>query len=381
MVHAPQEPSGGAAQRPAGPLDQEENNWFRFSRGRRWREELRQGDVVIQPQRGGGAFDQVGVQSRDIARVEDLRALVRHIGGRWVLVTLTIDRSKFLSAQMAEERVRDRVRRIPRSILGHDRGIWFCGFEVQTATGEGWPHWHLALRVPEGLSVAGMKARVLRAWRIKEKIGEDVDRETGEVRERFQFVSIAQPQGVDVSVARCANRVATYVAKYLTKQWEAVPAWMGESFRRFRRMRCSDELYVCLERIHRHDRKKPARRTAHGTRRYRRRSLFDRMAASCTSAVGFVQERGVRQRCIGSVRVPWADAGHLHRFVEEYNLRVVEFGGPHKVRLVCSEQTWRRIVEGPRRSYWSKLTDDFERRKRIEIEAQWDLLQSRDRHT
>ena len=91
--------------------------------------------------------------------------------------------------------------------------------------------------------------------------------------ESFGFVHVAEAQ----------DRVGlgTYVAKYVVKRWEAVPAWMGESRRRWRKFRASPGFYDVLERLYRHDRHRGSRPEPSG-RRLRTRTLYQRMAASGT---------------------------------------------------------------------------------------------------
>lgn len=75
-------------------------------------------------------------------------------GERVILVTLTIDRSKFASAVEAWRYIKDR-RKIPRAIgdfyasLGLSaNGQWISKMELQR---KGWPHWHCLLIVPHDL--------------------------------------------------------------------------------------------------------------------------------------------------------------------------------------------------------------------------------------
>lgn len=84
------------------------------------------------------------------------RLLKRLDGERAILVTLTIDRSKFASPVEAWRYIK-RQKCIPRSIADFygahglsGNGAWISKMELQRG---GWPHWHCLLIVPEDLQL------------------------------------------------------------------------------------------------------------------------------------------------------------------------------------------------------------------------------------
>ncbi len=152
------------------------------------------GEYVIEPQRSGGAFDPLGLRAGHVARADDVAALGDVLRGRWLFITLTVDRSKFLSPAMAYQRCNPRVCRVAAAL--REAAVWVAAFEVQTKTGDGWPHWHMMIHVGEdGRSLAELKAVVERAWCVVSEHEGEVDRSTGEVltwkaREQIGFVDV-----------------------------------------------------------------------------------------------------------------------------------------------------------------------------------------------
>lgn len=225
--------------------------------------------------RSGGAFDPAGARSVDVQHADRLVYLVDENPGRWAMVTLTVNRLLFLSAEMAYQRCNERVREVMRGLRSEfGVSLYFVVFEVQKKTGEGWPHWHVMVLLPDGAEVGEVEARVRRLWALKvERVDEETGEVVGVVRESIGFS--------DVSLCRSAGGSGRYVAKYLTKPWRAVPEWMGRSHRQLRKVRAGVGCFDWWERHGRHERKRERRRAAVPPVKPRvKRSLFHRMARS-----------------------------------------------------------------------------------------------------
>lgn len=259
--------------------------------------------VRIAPARSGGSFDPLGGRCEDVHRAQDVAAVGDHLAGsacgRWMFITLTVDRSLFLSPEHAYQRCNDRVRKV----LGRLGALWACGFEVQTKTGDGWPHWHAIVFVPHQVSEAEARRRVRAAWSIREVFAESIDPETGEVVQHVRRVPLAGSRGICVEDAKDAGGVARYVAKYIVKPWDAVPAWMGDSYTRFRKARFSGAFYDTLERLHRHHRDRRPRQAHRSLAKSTRRTVFERMARSGCACDVF-QSDGARWRYLKTVGIP-----------------------------------------------------------------------------
>lgn len=263
----------------ASPLDQEGENrkngggvggaveWFNQIKAR-----TPSGSVILAPERSGGSFDPMGCRAVDVTRRQDLISLVESLPGRWVLVTLTVDRRAFINPEAAYQAVQDRVRYVMAGIC--PSRVWFAALEVQTKTGEGWPHWHAVAWVPDDRSCDELKRVLVKRWHT---IHEHVCAETGEVTRSKLPIGIAAAQ--DVQEAREAKAVGVYISKYVTKPWDVVPEWMGDSTRRTRKVRLSGHSFDVLADLGRHVRHRGSRRISTPTAR-RQRTLYQRMAAS-----------------------------------------------------------------------------------------------------
>ena len=238
-------------------------------------------------------------------------------------------------------------------------GIWFAGYEVQTKTGEGWPHWHVMVWAPDNRSAAEIRRAVERAWVA---ITEHVDTDTGEVTRSVESIGF-------VHVAEAQDRVGlgTYVAKYVVKRWEAVPAWMGESRRRWRKFRASPGFYDVLERLYRHDRHRGSRPEPSG-RRLRTRTLYQRMAASGTRANVF-QFRAGRMHFDRTLPVVFADGEGLSEFCRRYPVRYGMLGRWHRMRLLVDAQAMR-YIERDRPHLEQHAAGVYKRRLR-ELRSSW----------
>lgn len=128
-----------------------------------------------------------------------------HLFRRPAMLTLTVDRSGFAKPETAHAAI-TKGKFIPRllRLLGVKSWLWVL--EFQTATGDGWPHWHVLIDLSD---VPGRRIDLGRAWRLW--------------RDRWHL------GGLDLSVkssfADPAHAVL-YVTKYLTKMPEAFPVWV-----------------------------------------------------------------------------------------------------------------------------------------------------------
>jgi hypothetical protein len=239
-----------------------------------------------------------------------------------------------------------------------------AALEVQTKTGDGWPHWHVMAWCPDGRSVEQLKAAAVKRWTTRTE--EEIDIETGEVLR----LSSVEPIGfVDVQIARDRVAAGTYIAKYLAKPWDAVPQWMGDSSKRFRKLRASGGFYDVMEKLHRHTRNRGGRKQRKGTGRHTRR-LFERMAASGASSNIFRKERGGLVY-VGTVPVPQGEWPRLAASMASF----AQLGPLTRCRLAISSAQLRRIYAES--GQWRERRAALVRLKVEYLRSQWAEVQAR----
>jgi hypothetical protein len=319
--------------------------------------EVREGALIARVHRDGGGFDPEGCRGVDVVRAQDIAAVVEGLGGRWVFVTLTLNREWFTCPEAAYQRCNDYVRKVLSAMSG--RGIFICAFEVQSLNGDGWPHWHGLVWAPDDRSLDDVKAAGVKAWRTTT---EHVDEVTGEVVRSRELIG-----WVDVQAAKDRKAVGIYVSKYITKAWPAVPAWMGQSDRKFRKVRWSDGVYDVIERLHRRDRVRGSRRPSSLRGRRPARPLFERMASSASSLDVFKVGRWGEREYVATVPIP---IDRVKGLMSQGAMRMVRPGrvpqmvfeiSPGLVELALGADRWRWKVEGRR----------FVKARRRELEAAW----------
>jgi len=300
-------------------------------------------------------------------RVDDIVAVFDHLPARLrpVLITLTLDRRPWLNLGpgIAYEKAKERVRKVMSEVFGHTNGIWVRSIEPQTKTGEGWIHWHIIAGLPVEISDAEVHRRCVKSWRV---MFEHVDQSTGELTR--ELMSLAHPDAIHVATERRKGAGTRYVAKYFTKAWPAVPVWMGESTQRYRKGACSDAFYDVLERIHRHVRARGGRR-APGGRKLRKRTLFQRMARSGSSWVGFKIDGGQRRFC-GHIELPVVRADRLFR---GYSAQVCSVTRAGSLELVMPHAAFRRARA--ERALYEDERDKYIVRTLEDLRAQWGAMQ------
>lgn len=360
-------PAASGDSRGCGPLVQRRENRERERAPYRpILADLAPGDLVARPVRSGGAFDTLGCRSVDVQRADDVWAIAEGHPGRWLMVTLTINRKLWLGPeefaiaaayQVCNERVREVTRKISLA------GVHVTALELQGKTGEGWPHWHLIVWAPDTRSVESIAAEVKRAWCI---VDEHVDQDTGEVtRSR---VSIGR---IDVQEARTREGVCKYAAKYVVKPWPALPAWMGESRRQLRKLRISNGCFDWLERVGRHVRHRGGRSVPRSRRRPARR-LWDRMASSGSQLAVFRRE-GERLLWVCTLPVPAAADGL--NVLAEVGAEVLRWGSWSALRVRLAERSLDELKR--RRRELSELQRRYVQLRRVQLEVAWDLDQER----
>lgn len=321
---------------------------------------MNEGEVLLAAARSGGSFDPLGCRAVDVNRRQDLREVVRYLPGRWVMLTLTVDRSMWTCPEAAYQRCNQRVRRVMAEVS--PRGVWFSAFEVQTKTGAGWPHWHAVAWVPDGRSVEELKRAAVKRWTVRH---ESVNEETGEV-----FSSVECIGFVDVSEAREPIAVGSYIAKYITKPWDAVPTWMGESRQRFRKVRAAPNVYAILEKLGRHEVQRGGRKERKGTGR-RARKLFDRMARSGASLAAW-RRVGGRLHFAGMIKVPMDDA--CPSMMDRVGGRFVRLGKLGACRIVMLGPAFDRLKR--LECWYERRGDDYTGRRRADLAAEWSKRQA-----
>lgn len=317
------------------------------------------GGLVAGACRSGGPFDPLGARGCDVGRCDDVVAIVDDHPGRWLLVTLTVNRDLWINPEACYQRVADRVREVARAISLE--GLHVTALELQGKTGDGWPHWHLIVRAADGRALEAIRSTVRRAWSVRT---EHVDHDTGEVSYTRESVGFS-----NVKEARDRRGVARYTAKYLLKPWPAVPSWMGESNRQLRKLRLSSGCFDYLERVGRHVRHRGSRRAATRRRRPARR-LFDRMARSGLSHAVF-RRQGDRLVFVTLVPVPASTDGA--DLLQAAGGRPVQLGRWAQVRWALDDRALARL-----RASRDELVDlqrrEF-RQRRTRIEVGWEMAQ------
>ncbi len=198
---------------------------------------------------------------------------------------------------------------------------------------------------------------------------ESVDRDTGEVSASVESIGWC-----DVQEARERRGIGRYIAKYIVKPWEVVPNWMGESTRRFRKMRFADGAYEVLERLHRHERQRGSRPIRTGTGR-RSRALFDRMARSGSYCNAFRRLNDAWE-FVGTIAAPLEHASSL---IHLAGGRAVRLGPWAKVRYAMASDAFTRLhaatIAGNLRAECHAARARYVRQRRDELEALWDFKQ------
>lgn len=313
--------------------------------------------MVVKLRRSAGSFDPEGGRAVDSWRADDLAAMVQALGGRWLFVTLTVNRALFVGPEACYQRCNEYVRKVLAAMS--PRGVFVSAFEVQTKTGDGWPHWHGLLWCPDARSLEAVKAAGVRAWRTRT---ESTDPETGEVTRSSELIG-----WVDVQAARDRKAVGIYVSKYLTKPWRVLPPWMLDSPTRFRKLRFSGRSYDVLERLYRHERQRGGRRLARPARIGRGRTLLQRMASSGSAAQVFRVERWGKLVYAGTIPVArdrWAAA------VDEGRMRPVRLGA-FKSMIVEVSPAFVDLVRGRENVKWRADARRFEAERAEEIRSAW----------
>jgi len=315
--------------------------------------------------RSGGAFDPWGARSADIERADDVVAIVEAHRGRWLMITLTVDRVQFIGPEAAYWACQERVREVAGAVSL--QGIWMAALELQGKTGDGWPHWHLIVWAPDDRSLASIEERVRRFWKSKHVT---TDTETGE--ELVEWLAIAGPKGIKVGEARTIEGIARYAAKYVVKAWPAVPDWMGESRCQLRKLRLARGCFLWLAANGRHVIHAGGRKKAERRRRPARK-LYDRMAASCSHHAVF-KRVGESLRWSGSLSIPGSARGI--ELITGSGARVVRAGSMPGMRYVVDHA---ELVELRRAamSEGRELVRKFKRERRGWLELEWQLMQER----
>jgi hypothetical protein len=335
-------------------------------------EEVADGECVAIPRRSGGAFDESGVRGCDVRRAQDVLALVGSFRGRWVMISLTVNRDEWTNAETAYQACNERVRRVAAAVSKH--GIYATAFEVQTKTGEGWPHWHLVVWVPdvERRSNGEIRRAVEAAWRIQHCWAE-VDETTGELVRRRGC-----SQSIGFSSCRFAvddaRSVAGYCAKYLMKPWPAVPVWMLKGRRQLRKLRLSRGCFEWLERVGRHVPTGPRVVKLGPHRRYRRRSLLDRMVTSGTK-LDVLRRVGWQWRYAGSVPfAPTIEGVSAMCAAGGVDLRPHQ-GRPESKRFVLGRDAERRVLSEAFKARAERSAAEFRQVRRGMLLAKWSIVQ------
>ncbi len=255
------------------------------------------------PQRSGGRLhprDGKADRNRDMARIAHLVDQMR----RPHLLTLTVDRELFEGPASAWATMSRRFSQLVTQRLKCK--LWFRVLEVQTATGEGWPHIHAVIDL-RAMHLKRARKVCWKFWRNKWHIG-----------------------GVDLVKVKHRRGIAKYLAKYVVKGWPAIPVWILD---RTTAPRCvgfsllANNLLRLVGLREPAGMKRPA--TAKGRNR-KRRPVAERLAASGTTTTVVVQSPDGSFTYLGSLPcppqslIPLPDARHLVKpVIDEYGRLVV----------------------------------------------------------
>lgn len=332
-------------------------------------------EVVVSGCRSGGAFDPLGRRQLDVLQAERLVSLVDAVAGRWAFVTLTVNRSLFMfGPQQATLEGWKRLRHVMRRVFG-EGCVYAAAIELQGKTGDGWPHWHVLVLLPqsESRTEAELTAVLRRRW---VKAVDVVDPESGEVRRGRAVESVGF---IKLVLARSSEATARYVAKYAMKPWPAVPPWMLESSRRFRKLSFSEGALVLAAELGLHVRHVGARRRPAPGPRPRARTLLERMSRSGSSCSVWTRTReGSRLRWVASLPVAADDVLEFVGGVDAPGVRVVRPGAVARQRVALSWSALSMLTDD--RSRLGEFTERAERR--VEANAAvllnaWDDYQQR----
>jgi hypothetical protein len=336
---------------------------------------LREGEVVLVPERSGGPFDPLGPRGQDVKGADDLvkvleRRAVRCPERRWVMVTLTMDRNLFDCPGLAYDEGQQRVKRVGNAVAVD--GFWVAAFEVQTKTGDGWPHWHLLVEVAADVTVEDLRRRVVRAWVRRREV---IDEVTGEVAVHLE--TLADPRAVDVRFARTIEGVARYVAKYIVKQWEAVSGWMGDSSRQLRKLRKSEEFFRFAEAEGLLVRSRGSRRRPVKHRR-RARTLFERMASSGGSYRVFARDEAGLLKFKRVVKLP-ATMETVLEFTRGGGRLVDPLVPWERMKVVLASSAVPAVVAASQAPEWVERRELESVRREHRVRSAWAEMQDRRR--
>jgi hypothetical protein len=187
------------------------------------------------------------------------------------LLTLTINRENWLSPELAHERA---VSLIPDLLRHLGIRLWVRVVEPQTASGNGWLHYHILVDLPrtpgmtKGQALGACSRHAWSLWRDTWACG-----------------------GVDLQPRKKSKgALAGYLSKYIVKPWEAIPEWMLRSTRKFRCISFSKRAADLLHHMGIRERRRSPRTRLHRRRRPTR-PLLDRIA-SVGSTVQVFRRRG-----------------------------------------------------------------------------------------
>jgi hypothetical protein len=263
----------------------------------------------------------------------------------------------------AYQRCQDRVREVAQAIVGKT-GVWFSVLELQTKTGEGFPHWHLMVQVEEGVSIEQVQAAVRRKWCTV--VDHHVDEITGEVVQSRESIGFS-----DVEECRSDGGTARYLAKYICKPWEAIPEWMKQSDRQLRKYRHSAAFFRVAELLDLHHPKRGPRRQPSGRRRPAR-TLIERMSTSCSTSI-IIQKCGDSFKFRRTVRLPIMS----DRWSKSYDAKCIRLGKVPATALVISHDAYRILGRDAAHPDFPSESEALETYQRAVIDSAWHLMQSR----
>jgi hypothetical protein len=132
------------------------------------------------------------------------------------MLTVTVDRKAFAGPTEAYAACAPRIPDLMRAMLGPG-AKWARVLEFQPLDDRGWPHWHLVIDLPRGMSLKKAQRRLWDVWR--------------------DSWSLARA-GLDLQEVETVQGAARYLGKYFSKG-TSVPPWVLDKERSPRMFGCS----------------------------------------------------------------------------------------------------------------------------------------------
>lgn len=315
---------------------------------------------TLEPWYSGGLLDPEGGCGKRIAALKRFEALSRHLR-RVVLITLTVDRKRYATPEDAHKAACRLLSKFLSERLGI--AVWARVLEIQTKSGEGWPHWHVLaeLRGTRWAANGGwlrlreFSARCWEVWRDEMGMG-----------------------SVRVDLIKSAKGTVGYVVKYVNKVWPAFPTWILDRERAPRVIGFSKAASAIIRKemgLPEH-----VRRTTANPRPRRSSTVLHRLAASglrCKVMEERVGRGGeVKRRAVGWVVGRWEWFVLHHKSMPDLRLETEQSDRRQRLRLVVERGGlgWIRS-RSTMLGFGDRVKAEYAKRRRALAES-WERMQA-----